>query len=257
MADSLNVLVLGNLQEKASSKLGKVATVKSHYRDKSLPEKEMIDLLSGFDAVISEPLDRISPTVMSRCPKLKMISNRAVGYDNVDLKEASQRGILVTNTPGVLDAATADLAFALLLAVARRIVEADKYIRDGHWKGFKSDLMLGPDIYGKTVGIVGLGRIGKAFADRAKAFGLNIIYTRFSDNPEKDNQLKNELGARRVDLETLLKESDFVSLHCPYNKDSHHLIGQKELNMMKSDAVLINTARGKVIKMDIFVCQTK
>lgn len=247
MTESLSVLVLGNLEKKASAKLSKIAAVKSHYRDRGLPEDEMIELLNGYDAVISEPLDLISPAVMSSCPKLKMISNRAVGYDNVDLNEATDRGILVTNTPGVLDAATADLAFALLLSVARRIVEADKYVRDGKWTGFKSDLMLGPDIFGKTVGIVGLGRIGRAFADRAKAFGLNIIYTRYGDDKEKDLVLERELKAKRVDLETLLKESDFVSLHCPYNENSHHLIGKSQLALMKPDAILINTARGKVV----------
>lgn len=257
MTEKLSVLVLGNLNDNAQAKLNDIASVESHYRETRLPEKLMVDLLKKHDAVISEPLDSISPQVMSQCPRLKMVSNRAVGYDNVDLDDATERGILVTNTPGVLDAATADLAFSLLLAVARRIVEADKYVRDKKWQGFKSDLMLGPDIYGKTIGIIGLGRIGKAFAARAKAFGLKIIYTRFSDNKEKDKELKKELDADRVTLNELLEKSDFISLHCPYTKDTHHLIGQKELDLMKPEAILINTARGKVIEQDALIQHLK
>ena len=249
----LSVLVLGKLEENAATKLKTVASFVSHERESSLPESEMIDLLKGHDAVISEPLDRITPRIMDTCKSLKLISNRAVGFDNVDLEEASSRGILVTNTPGVLDAATADLAFALLLAVARRIVEADQYVRKGKWTGFKSDLMLGPDIFGKTVGIVGLGRIGKAFAERAKAFGLKILYTRSSENKPGDADFDQRMNARQVDLETLLSNSDFVSLHCPYTPETHHLISAKELELLKPDAVFINTSRGKVVDQEALI----
>lgn len=250
---SLSVLVLGKLEEKAASELKKVASFTSHDRESSLSENELINLLKNQDAVISEPLDHITPRVMDSCKKLKIISNRAVGFDNVDLTEASSRGIIVTNTPGVLDAATADLAFALLLAVARRIVEADSYVRKGMWTGFKSDLMLGPDIFGKTVGIVGLGRIGKAFAQRARAFGLKILYTRSSNNKSSDTTFDKNMDARQVDLKTLLSSSDFVSLHCPYNQKTHHLISTKELHLMKPDAVFINTSRGKVVDQEALI----
>lgn len=242
-----SVLVLGNLLDEAAEILKVSASFLEHPRENAVAEAKLIELLKDRDAVISEPLDHFSETLLDRCPKLKIIANRAVGFDNIDLEQASARGILVTNTPGVLDAATADLAMALTLAVARRIVEADRYVRDGKWQGFQSDLMLGPDLYGKTLGVIGMGRIGRAFAERARAFGLKVIYCRFSARDEKDDQLKQILEAERVDLETLLEDSDFISLHCPYNADTHHLIGARELSRMKPQAVLVNTARGRII----------
>lgn len=247
------VLVLGNLPKECSAKLQKVATVTEHYRENSLNPEKMIELLADKDAVISEPLDHLTPEILDQCTRLLVVSNRAVGFDNVNLKEATKRGVLVSNTPGVLDAATADLAFALFLAVTRRIVEADKYVRSGKWSGYRSDLLLGPDIYGKTMGIVGMGRIGKAFAQRARAFGMKIIYTRFSDPDQKDREYQQELSATRVTLEELLENSDFVSLHCPYTKETHHLLGKAELNKMKPDSILINTARGKVVDENALV----
>ena len=244
---SVSVLVLGLLHKDAARMLSGFADFEEFERENPIEESKLVSLLKEHDAVIAEPLDQLTPEVIKNCPRLKMVSNRAVGYDNVNIDFASQNGILVTNTPGVLDAATADLAIALLLAVSRRLVEADKYVRDGHWQGFKNDLMLGPDLFGKTIGIVGLGRIGLAFARRARAFGLNIIYTREASIDKKDESYQKELNACRVSFEDLLTRSDFISLHCPYNKATHHLIGDKELKRMKPNAILINTSRGRII----------
>lgn len=243
----INVLVLGDLIDELADRLGKVAEIEYVSRDDGLAQDVLLSHLKDKHAVISEPLDAISPDVMNACAELRMVANRAVGFDNVPVPEATKRGIVVTNTPGVLDAATADLAIALLLATTRRICEADRYVRAGKWNGFKSDLMLGPDLDGKTIGIIGMGRIGKAFAKRARAFGLNIIYTRMSQRDAADEKLHADLGARRVELDELLKTSDFISIHCPLNAQTRGSIGQRELDMMKPTCVLINTARGAII----------
>lgn len=243
----INVLVLGDLIDELADRLEKVAEVEYVSRDDGLAQDVLLSHLKDKHAVISEPLDAISPDVITACAELKMVANRAVGFDNVPIPEATKRGIIVTNTPGVLDAATADLAMALLLATTRRICEADRYVRAGKWSGFKSDLMLGPDLDGKTIGIIGMGRIGKAFAKRARAFGLNIIYTRMSQRDGTDEKLRAELGARRVELDELLTTSDFISIHCPLNAQTRGSIGQRELDMMKPSCVLINTARGAII----------
>lgn len=243
----IKVLVLGQLIEKLTERLAKVAEIDCVEREKALPEDVMLAKLNGKDAVISEPLDTISSTIMDSCPSLKIIANRAVGFDNVPIPEATKRDIIVTNTPGVLDAATADLAMALLLSTTRRVCEADRYVRAGRWSGFKTDLMLGPDFQGKTIGIIGMGRIGKAFARRARAFGLNLIYSRISPPDEADKKLESELEAKRVELDELLKTSDFISIHCPLNAQTRGLIGKRELTLLKPECILINTARGAII----------
>lgn len=244
---TLKVLVLGQLDETLAEKLNSIAEIEYVDREERLPEEQIKSHLADKDAVLSEPLDTISSAVMDASANLRIIANRAVGFDNVHIPDATRRGILVTNTPGVLDAATADLAIALLLATTRRICEADRYIRAGKWSGFQNDLMLGPDLMGKTIGIIGMGRIGKAFAKRVKAFGLNIIYSRFSPKDKTDDQLWAEFDAVRVELEELCKISDFISIHCPLNAQTKGLIGQKELDLMKPNCVLINTARGAII----------
>lgn len=243
----LKVLVLGQLDRSLSEKLGSIADIQYVDREEQLAEDLIKSHLADKDAVLSEPIDTISSAVMDASPGLRIIANRAVGFDNVHIPDATKRNILVTNTPGVLDAATADLAIALLLATTRRICEADRYIRAGKWTGFQNDLMLGPDLMGKTIGIVGMGRIGKAFATRAKAFGLNIIYTRSETKDRIDDQLWGDFNALRVELDELCKMSDFISIHCPLNAKTKGLIGQKQLDLMKPECVLINTARGAII----------
>jgi glyoxylate reductase len=213
--------------------------------DGVIPREMLLEKVMGVDALLSLLTDNIDAEVMDAAgPNLKIIANYAVGYNNIDVEEATKRGIMVTNTPGVLTETTADFAWTLLMAIARRIVEADKFVREGKFRGWEPMLLLGTDVFGATLGIVGFGRIGQAMARRALGFNMRVLYY---DNSRVDEQLEKELKATFVDLPTLLKESDFVTLHVPLTKQTHHLIGEKELKMMKKDAYLINTARGPVV----------
>ncbi len=236
--------------------LSALAPIEFIDRTTALPDDQLIAALQGKSIILTEPQDGLNEKVIASAPALKMIAQRAVGYDNINLPLCSQRNILVSNTPGVLDNATADLAFALLLACSRRIVEADSYVRSGQWTGFENDLLLGTEIAGKTIGIVGMGRIGYAMAKRCQGFGLKIIYSRSGDQgrtdceieiDDKDRKLTTELTAQRVSLETLLKNSSFVSVHCLLSKATTELIGHKEFSLMPPDCIFINTARGKIV----------
>lgn len=195
---------------------------------------------TGIVTLLSDPID--AETIES-LPNLKVIAQYAVGYDNIDVKAATKRRIIVTNTPGVLTETTADLAWSLIMAVTRRIVEADNYVRDGKWNvAWGPEMLLGEDIHGATLGIIGLGRIGRAVARRARGFDMKVLY--FSRSRSEDEQ---SLGIEFTDLKTLLTESDIISIHVPLTEDTKHLIGEKELKMMKKGAFLINTSRGSVI----------
>jgi glyoxylate reductase len=209
------------------------------------PKQHIIEKTRGVDALATLLTDKIDAEVFDAAPKLKIVSQMAVGYDNIDVNEATKRGIYVTNTPGVLTETTADLAWALLMAIARRIVEADKYVRTGQWKvSWHPSMLLGKDVYGATIGIVGAGRIGAAVARRAKGFNMKILYYDVVPMPP---EVEKEVGARRVDLETLLKESDFVSIHVPLTKETYHMINEERLRLMKKTAYIINNARGSII----------
>jgi glyoxylate reductase len=190
--------------------------------------------------VISLLTDRIDAGVIASVRQLRVISNVAVGYDNIDIDAATRRGIVVGNTPGVLTETTADLAFALVLATARRIVEADRFVRDGRWRTWDPNLLLGHDVYGATLGIIGLGAIGRGVARRARGFDMRVLYTTRS-------AVAGEPAATRVDLDTLLRESDFISVHVPLTSETHHLINDRRLRVMKRTAIIINTSRGAVI----------
>jgi len=208
------------------------------------PKEVIIERVKDVDALVPLLTDPIDAEVMDSAPKLRIISQYAVGYDNIDVNAATKRGIYVTNTPGVLTETVADFTMALMMAIARRVVEADKYIRQGKWKvGWHPLYFLGTDLYGATLGIVGLGRIGSAVARRAKGFDMKIFYY----DVVRREDLEKELGAKFVDLDTLLKESDFVTLHVPLTPKTKDLIGERELKLMKPTAYLINTSRGKVI----------
>lgn len=208
------------------------------------PKRIIMEKAGDIDALVTLLSDEIDSEVFDVAPKLKIVAQLAVGFDNINAKEATKRGIYVTNTPGVLTETTADFAWALLMAVARRVVEADKYVRTGKWKvGWHPSMLSGKDIYGGTIGIVGAGRIGSALASRAKGFGMKILYYDIVPRPE----LEGEFKARRVELEKLLEESDFVSVHVPLTKATHHLIDAKRLKLMKGTAYLINNSRGPVI----------
>ena len=207
---------------------------------------ELLQHIRGIEGLLCLLTEKIDGEVMDAAgPQLKVISNHAVGFDNIDVNAATSRGIPVGNTPGVLTDATADFAFALLMAVARRIPEAERYVHAGKWKTWEPMLLLGVDIKGATLGLVGFGRIGKAMARRAAGFDMRVIYY---DPTEK--AAEPELRATAVDLETLLKESDFISLHTPLTPDTHHLIDSDAFSTMKPNAVLINTARGPVVDPD-------
>lgn len=208
------------------------------------PKSTLIEKVKTIDGLLPLLTDPIDNEVLSTGKNLQVVCQMAVGYDNIDVAEATQRGIYVTNTPGVLTETTADYAFTLLMVTARRIVEADKWVRAGNWNVSWGPMMfLGGDIHGKTLGIIGLGRIGTEVARRATGFGMKVIYNDQVRNPE----LEQTLMLQYMELERLLQEADFVSLHVPLTKETHHLIGEKELNLMKKTAYLINTSRGPVI----------
>jgi len=208
------------------------------------PKKVIIEKARNVDALASLLSDKIDAEVFDAAPKLKIVAQMAVGFDNIDLQEATKRGIYVTNTPEVLTDTTADFAWALLMAVARRVVEADKYVRTGQWKvGWHPSMMQGRDIHGATIGIVGAGRIGYAVAKRATGFNMKILFYDVIPRPE----MEKELGAKKVDLDTLFKESDFVSIHVPLMKETYHLVNADRLKLMKKTVYLINNSRGSVV----------
>lgn len=218
--------------------------VEIYPEDRAIPREVLMEKVRGVDALLPLLTDRIDAEVMDAAGgSLRIIANYAVGYDNIDVEAATKRRIAVTNTPGVLTETTADLAWALMFAVARRIVESDRFTREGKFKGWGPMMFLGGDVYGKTLGVVGAGRIGTAVAMRAKGFNMRVLYT----DVVRNEKIEREVGARKVELEELLRESDFVTLHVPLTPSTHHLIGERELKMMKKTAYLINTSRGPVV----------
>jgi len=207
------------------------------------PYEVILEKVRGKDGLLCLLTDRIDAKVINAGSQLKVISQIAVGFDNIDIIEATARGIRVGNTPGVLTDATADLAFALLLAAARRIGESLDYVRQGKWKTWGLTLLLGQEVYGKTLGLIGLGRIGQAVAKRARGFDMKILYT----DRNRIRVAEDELGVEYRSLKELLQESDFVSLHVSLNDDTRGLMGPQEFALMKPSAVLINTARGPIV----------
>jgi glyoxylate reductase len=209
------------------------------------PRDELLRAIEGCDGVLTLLTDRVDAEFLDRAgPQLKVVSNYAVGFDNVDVAECTRRGIPVGNTPGVLTETTADLAFALLMAAARRLPEGDRYVRAGKWKTWGPMLLMGPDVHGATIGIVGFGRIGQALARRAAGFGMTILY---HDVNELPGDVTGPLGATFTPLAELLARSDFVSLHVNLTDETRHLIDATALRAMKSTAVLVNTSRGPVV----------
>jgi len=208
------------------------------------PEREgLLRDLKDVEGFLSGLFIRVDEELLNAAPRLKVVSNYAVGYDNIDLAAATKRGICVTNTPDVLTPATADLTFALILTSARRIVEASAFLRSGEWKIWAPELMVGMEVAGSTLGIVGFGKIGQAVARRARGFDMNVLYFDTLRRPE----LEQPLGAKYVPLDELLKESDFVTLHCNLTEQTKNIIGERELRMMKKTSILINAARGPLV----------
>ncbi|MCC6980580.1 MAG: D-glycerate dehydrogenase [Candidatus Melainabacteria bacterium] len=243
----MKVFVTGKLSDKAAQALSNFAQVDAYESDEPMERSQVEERLEGKDALVCILGDRVDAELFTKRPQLKLVANVAVGYDNINISDANDSGVLITNTPGVLDNATADLAFGLLLAAARRIVEADGFVRRGEWTGWKRELMLGAELNGKTLGIIGMGRIGKAVAKRARAFGLNIIYARKGNDKKTDDELKKTFQAERVELNELCRRADFISVNCPLRADTRHLINKNQFDIMQPHCVLINTSRGAVI----------
>lgn len=213
--------------------------------DKLLNKEELKEVAKESDALITMLADPIDEEVLSQGKnKLKIVANYAVGYNNIDIDRAKELGIYVTNTPDVLTETTADLAWSLMLAVARRIVEADKFTREGKFDGWKPELFLGTDVYGKTLGIIGCGSIGQAVARRAKGFDMKVYYYQ---RHKLSSEIEEELNISYLPLDELLKISDFISLNVPLTEETYHLLDREKLSLIKKDAFVINTARGPVI----------
>ena len=228
----------------ALKNLGNIYDVTVNPNDRPVSKDELIVAVKGVNGVIACVGDRIDGEVMDASGGfLKAVCNAIVGFDNVDLKAATERGIYVTNTPGVLTETVADLAFGLLLALSRRIAEADRFIRTGKWRGWGPKQFLGLDVHGKTLGIIGLGRIGLEVAKRAKGFNMKVIYF----DEFRNTEMEKKLGLSYVSLNEVLSRSDFVSVHVPLMPQTQHMIGQKEFDLMKESAFFINSSRGPVI----------
>jgi len=237
--------VTNRLPEPALVALRQAGEVRLDDRAGPIPRADLLGLVAGAEAAVTLLHDRVDEELLEAAgPQLRCVANVAVGYDNVDIEAAAQRGIVVTNTPGVLDDATADLTIALLLAATRRVVEGDRLIRAGKPWAWGLSFMLGSGLRGKLLGIVGLGGIGRRVAERARAFGMEISYHQRHPAPA---EVEAQLGAERLPLDQLLARADVVSLHCPLTPETRHLIGAPELAAMKPSAVLVNAARGPVV----------
>ena len=237
------VLLMHPILEPGPAILGEAAEVVAYPAGAPLDEASIRQAAEGCVGIVSQLMDPIRETVLST-PGLKAVSNVAVGFDNIDVPAATAHKVMVTNTPGVLDDSTADFAFTLLMATARRIVEADSFTRAGGFRGWAIDMMLGTDIFGATLGIVGIGRIGRGMAHRAKGFNMRILYY---DPYPLPPDAEEQLGATRVDLGRLLAESDFISVHTPLTEETMHLISTPQFEQMKRSAILVNTSRGPVV----------
>lgn len=238
------VLVTRQLPQPAIDLLKQHFEVDLYTEDRVIPRDELLRRVEDKDGLLCLLTDNIDAEVMNKAKNLKIIANYAVGYNNIDVNEATKRKIPVTNTPGVLTETTADLAFALLMSIARRIVESDKYLREGKFKGWSPMLFLGSDVYGKTLGIIGFGRIGQAVAKRALGFDMKVLYY---DTVHAPVEVEQKYNATFKPLDELLKESDYISIHVPLVKETYHLISDREFSLMKPTAYLINTSRGPVV----------
>ncbi len=239
-----NVLVTKRLYPEAIEYLKTHAEVDYICTDDALPAEELHQRIRGKQGVVCQLSDKFPATVIDQLEGVRVLANVAVGYDNIDVPAATRKGILVTNTPDVLTDTTADLAFALLLAAARRIVEGHHYVHSGKWRRWAVDLMVGHDVHHRTLGIFGLGRIGRAVARRARGFSMRIFY---HDTVRASESVERDLEAEYVSRDRLLEESDFISLHVPLSDSTRKLIGAAELRKMKRTAILVNTTRGPVV----------
>lgn len=231
------------IPEEALKKLAQSCDYRIWEGELTVPRDVLLKEVPEIDALLSLLTDKIDAPIMDAAPKLRVISNMAVGFDNIDVREATRRKIVVCNTPGVLTETTADFAFALLLAAARRVAEGERNVKEGKWKTWGPMTLLGHDVHHATLGIIGLGRIGAEVAKRAKGFDMKILYYDSVRRPE----LEKTLGVEFRDLKTLLGESDFVTVHAPLLPETYHLIGEEQFKIMKKTAIVVNTARGPIV----------
>jgi glyoxylate reductase len=238
-----HVFVARRLPGDAVDRLARAVSVDLWEDDLPPPRATLLTRARDADGIISLLTERVDDELLAACPRLRAVCNVAVGFDNIDVAAATRAGVFVTNTPGVLTDTTADFAFALLMAAARRVVEGDRYTRSGAWKTWEPGLLLGTDLYGATLGLIGVGQIGSAVARRAQGFAMRVLYHDAVARPD----LEAQLGLERADLDTVLRQADFVSLHVPLLPETHHLIGDRELALMRPSAVLVNTSRGPVV----------
>jgi len=243
MSDRPTVYVTRELPGDAVERLRRAASVRVWPEELPPPRDVLLSEAAAADGLLALLTDRIDADLLDAAPRLRVVSNVAVGYDNIDVPEATRRAVLITNTPGILTETTADFAFALLMAAARRVVEADRYTRQGRWKTWGPQVLLGQDVHGACLGIVGLGGVGLEVAKRARGFGMRILYFDHRRRPREERRY----GLVHIELDQLLREADFVSLHVPLTGETRHLIGERELSLMKPTAVLVNTARGPVV----------
>jgi glyoxylate reductase len=239
-----SILISNVLPAEALGIVPKDVAVDYHNSKVALSKADLIARLRGKDGLICHIISAIDDEVLAAAPTVKVVANVAVGYNNIDVAAARRRGVVVTNTPDVLTETTADFAWTLLMAAARRVVEADHFARSGQWQKWEWDLLWGADVYGKTLGVVGFGRIGRAVARRALGFNMRVLY---QDAIRAEAAVERELRATRTELEPLLAESDFVSLHTPLLAETRHLMNERTLKLMKKSAVLVNAARCPVV----------
>lgn len=240
----MNVFITRKLPDAAEKTLRKnKINVTTFKYDRPITKNEIIKHAKNADGIISLLSDQIDKEIIDNLPKCRVIANYAVGYNNIDIEYADKKNIIVTNTPDILTDATADLAMALLLGCARRIPEGEAFLKAGKFRSWEPELMLGYELNCKTIGIIGAGRIGQATAERAKAFGMKIIYF----NKSRKLDFEKKTGAKKASLNQLLKKSDFISLHVPLNAKTYHLLNTENLKLVKKNCIIINTARGEVV----------
>ncbi len=238
------VYVTRRIPQKALDLLEAECSLEVNPHDRVLSSEELAAAAGDAEGLLCLLTDQIDPKLLDQMPRLKVVANCAVGYDNIDVQACTERKVAVSNTPGVLTETTADMAWVLLMAAARRVVEADRYVREGKFKAWGPMLFLGQEVNNQVLGLVGMGRIGAAMARRAAGFNMPVIYY---DAARKSPEEERELGVEYRNLEDLLQEADYISLHVPLNDRTRHLIGERELKLMKDTAYLINTSRGPVI----------
>ncbi|MDD3465017.1 MAG: D-glycerate dehydrogenase [Candidatus Cloacimonetes bacterium] len=242
------IFITRNIPQPALNRLAEVFDISIHANDKAISRQQLMEAVKDMDVLLCLLTDIIDKELMEAAPRLKCVSNLAVGFNNIDLEYARSRNIAVCNTPGVLTETTADLTWALLLACARRVVEADNYARSGRFEGWEPLLMLGVDVFSKTLGIIGMGRIGNAVARRAEGFGMKVLWF----DPQVDPKTVSD-KYERADLRHLCSSSDFISIHAPLTPDTHHLVNAELLSLMRPTAVLINTARGPIVDEEALI----